>query len=130
MTYTKLHQFFKFISVGVVNSLIGLSLIYTAKWFFLMGDLAANLIGYTVGLFISFSLNSKWTFAYKGNFATALIKFSITSIIAYGMNLVTVLTSIEYLGINSYLAQALGIPVFTVASYFMSKYLVFRNSNC
>ncbi len=127
MTYTKPYQFFKFISVGVVNSLIGLFVIYTAKWFFLMGDLAANLIGYSVGLLVSFLLNSKWTFVYKGDFATALLKFSMTSIIAYGMNLVTVLASIEYLGINSYLAQAFGIPVFTLASYFMSKYLVFRH---
>jgi putative flippase GtrA len=106
--------------------LVGLSVIYAVKWFFHAGDVAANAIGYAAGLVTSFALNSRWTFAYVGPQLPAAIKFLTVALVAYGMNLLTVLIAIRYLGINDYIAQALGIPPYTLTSYLASKYLVFR----
>lgn len=117
----------RFLSVGVVNTLVGLLVIYAAKWFFNVGDVASNAVGYSVGLLVSFTLNSRWTFAYSGPLSPALAKFLLVALVSYGMNLLTVMVAIHLFGLNDYIAQALGIPPYTLTSYFASKYLVFRS---
>ncbi len=115
----------RFISVGVLNTLIGLSIIYAAKALLGLGDVAANLLGYGAGLCISFALNGWWTFDYRGPRGPALTRFLLVTAAAYGMNLLTVIAAIEMLGLNAYLAQALGIAPYTLTSYMGSKYFAF-----
>jgi putative flippase GtrA len=121
-----LPQLGKFVSVGVLNGLISLLAIYACKWFFHAGDVTANAIGYASGLTTSFTLNSRWTFAYRGPQLPALIKFLMVAAVAYGINLLTVLLLIEHLGMNGYIAQALGIPPYVLTSYLASKFVVFQ----
>ena len=116
----------KFLSVGVLNTAIGLLIIYAAKWFLHLGDVAANACGYSVGLLLSFFLNSRWTFAYSGPQLRALTQFLLVTLVAYAVNLLTVVVAINYFGLNSYVAQAIGVPPYTVISFFLSKYLVFH----
>lgn len=117
----------RFFSVGVANTFVGLSFIYAAKWLFHIGDVAANLLGYSVGLLLSFALNSRWTFAYRGPHLPALGKFLLVTLVAYSTNLLTVLVAIEYFGLNAYVAQASGVVPYTLISYLASKYLVFHS---
>jgi putative flippase GtrA len=121
-----LPQLGRFLSVGLLNGLISLLAIYACKGFFHVGDVAANAIGYAAGLTTSFTLNSRWTFAYSGRQLPALIKFLLVAAVAYGMNLLAVLVLIEHFGMNSYIAQALGIPPYVLTSYLASKFIVFR----
>jgi putative flippase GtrA len=123
-----LPQLGRFLSVGMLNMLVGLLVIYACKWFFHVGDAAANAIGYAAGLATSFTLNSRWTFAYRGPALPALIKFLLVAAVAYGMNLLTVLVLIHYAGMNAYIAQALGIPPYTLTTYLASKFIVFRSA--
>ena len=125
MTKRQLPQLGKFLSVGVLNMLVGLLVIYACKWFFNAGDVAANAMGYAAGLVNSFALNSRWTFAYRGPQWPALLKFLAVAAVAYAMNLLTVLLLIRY-GVDSYLAQALGVPPYTLTTYLASKFFVFR----
>lgn len=129
MTYRLVKEIAKFLSVGVVNLLVGLSVIYAAKWFFGVGDIAANALGYSIGLVVSFFLNSGWTFSYRGPRVPAMAKFVVVALVAYSMNLLTVIIAIDYIHLNDYLAQALGIPPYTLTSYLASKYLVFREKS-
>jgi putative flippase GtrA len=120
-------QFGRFLGVGAINSLLGLLVIYAAKGLFGAGDIIANLIGYSVGMTVSFVLNSRWTFRFNGAWQPAFAKFIAVSGVAYAANLLTVLAAIHLISINSYVAQALGIPVYTVTVFLASKYLVFRS---
>jgi putative flippase GtrA len=122
-----LRQFGRFLGVGVVNALLGLLVIYAAKWLLGAGDIVANLLGYGVGMTVSFVLNSRWTFDFSGAWKPAFVRFIAVSIVAYAANLLTVLAAIHLLSINSYVAQALGIPVYTVTVFLASKYVVFRS---
>ena len=122
-------QFAKFLGVGVANTLVALLVIYAAKWLLNFGDVAANALGYGVGIFASFTLNRRWTFAHSGPQLPALAKFLLVALVAYGMNLITVMAAIHHAGLNTYLAQALGIPPYTLTSFLASKYLVFRSHN-
>ena len=126
MNFRELRELARFLIVGLSNTLIGLLVIYLAKWAFHASDVLANAIGYAVGIVVSFNLNSRWTFAYRGEQRSAFFRFLLVAVVAYGANLLTVLIAIHQAGLNSYLAQALGIPVYTVVSYFASKYFVFR----
>lgn len=126
MSISHLPQLGRFLSVGMLNLVGGLLVIYACKWFFGAGDVTANAIGYGAGLISGFTLNSRWTFAYRGPQWPALIKFLLVAMVAYGMNLLTVLMLIEQLGMDSYLAQALGIPPYTLTTYLASKFIVFR----
>ena len=116
----------RFLTVGMVNMLVGLLVIYACKWFFQAGDVMANATGYAVGLCTSFALNSRWTFGYRGPQLQAMVKFLAVAGVAYAMNLATVLLAIHWAGVNDYLAQALGIPPYTLTTYLASKFFVFR----
>ena len=119
-------QLRRFLSVGVLNMVVGLLVIFACKWFLQLGDVAANAIGYAVGLCISFTLNGRWTFGYRGPQLPALIKFLLVAALAYAMNLLTVVLLIQAAGVNGYLAQVLGVPPYTLTTFLASKYLVFR----
>jgi putative flippase GtrA len=127
MRSAHLPEFVRFISVGLFNTLIGLLTIYGAKFFFNFDDVHANIIGYCIGFLSSFALNSRWTFRYQGAQLPALVRFLVVALVAYGMNLLTVLLAIRVLGMNGYFAQALGIPPYTLTSYLASRYLVFND---
>jgi putative flippase GtrA len=116
----------KFILVGVINTLVGLSTIYLLKWFLGATDAIANAGGYLVGLTVSFTLNRQWTFRHVGAVLPAAARFITAFAIAYVANLGTVLTLIHQFEINGYLAQAAGVLPYTTLFYLLSRYTVFR----
>ena len=116
----------RFLLVGAANTLVGLGVIYAAKYFLAAGDVVANVIGYGVALPLSFALNSRWTFGYEGPQLAAMARFLGAFIIAYFCNLATVLILADGFAVNSYLAQFLGIPPYTLCFYVLSKFAVFR----
>ena len=115
----------RFLGVGAINTVVGLLVIWLAKWLFGIGDVPANAMGYAIGLLLSFALNRRWTFRHRGAALPAFLRFVFVTALAYGLNLLTVLVLI-HLGVNSYVAQALGIGPYTLASYLASRYFVFR----
>lgn len=119
-------QFLRFLCVGVINTFTGLAVIYACKYFLSFEDLAANASGYAVGLCVSFTLNRRWTFAHRGAVAPAALRFLVVAAMAYALNLATVMWCIHGLGMNSYLAQALGIPPYTLTAYGLSRLWAFR----
>ncbi len=118
-------QVARFVAVGLLNTCTGLLVIYALKLFTGLDDVRANVLGYAVGMTVSFCLNRNWTFGYSGGNWVPGIRFLMTMIMAYGLNLLTVLICLHPLGLNSYVAQALGIPPFTIASFLLCKYWVF-----
>lgn len=127
MNFGGLRETVKFLAVGLLNTVLGLIIIYVAKWFFRAGDITANVWGYALGILVSFVLNSQWTFAYSGPKQSAFLKFLLVALMAYGANLLVVMLLIHRGGLNSYIAQAFGIPAYTLVSYLASKYFVFRS---
>jgi len=114
----------RFLLVGVGNTLAGLVIIYLAKAVGI-GDVTANATGYGVGLVLSFVLNKRWTFRHDGPVLSTLMRFIVVIGLAYVANLAVVLGAISVLGINSYIAQALGIPAYTAVAYLGSRWYVF-----
>lgn len=110
------HTFVKFASVGVVNTLSTLTLIFLLKFLFSVPDSAANFAGYTVGLAISFGLNKKWTFRHHAGAIPALARFLLVFAVSYVLNIAVVLSALE-LGVNSYFAHITGMPFYSLTFY-------------
>jgi putative flippase GtrA len=121
-----LAQGVRFGAVGLVNTFAGLLVIYSLKYLAGTPDVKANAIGYAVGMLVSFSLNRNWTFAHRGAPSRSVIRFLMTMAIGYAMNLLVVLVSLRALGLNAYIAQVLGMPAFTMTSFLLCKYWVFK----
>lgn len=115
----------RFLSVGLINTAVGFTLIYGSKYFLGFGDVLANLLGYGAGLLLSFTLNSTWTFSYQGPQLSALGRFFLSFAVAYAINLLVVLGSIHWVGINPYLAHAIGLIPYTTTFYLASRLFVF-----
>ena len=116
----------RFLVVGAANTLVGLMVIYACKWLFRLDDVTSNVIGYLIALANSFFLNRAWTFTNTGPVLPAMIRFLGVFVIAYLVNLATVMLAIDLLRVNAYLAQACGIAPYTIVSYLGSRYFAFR----
>ena len=115
----------RFLLAGAANTLLGLGIIYALK---LAGlhDLPANLLGYTLGIAISYALHATWSFSYRGSIRAALPRYVLVTILAYLANLATVSLVLYWWGVNGYVAQACGIPPYVLVGYLGSRLYVFR----
>ena len=116
----------RFVLVGVLNTLTGLGVIYVLKLLLSMNDVAANFLGYSVGLLISYILNARWTFSFRGPLSAAAWRFALLIVVAYLCNLAAVGVALRLFGWNGYLAQAAGVLPYAAVTYFGAKHLVFR----
>jgi putative flippase GtrA len=114
----------RFLLVGMLNTAVGLLVIFSAKALS-ADDVSANVIGYSVGLALSFVLNKRWTFGFSGDALPSLVRFLSVFAVAYLANLTMVLSSIAALGVDPYWAQALGVIPYTLIFYAGSRWYAF-----
>jgi putative flippase GtrA len=117
----------RFAVTGVLNTLVGLGTIYALKWFAGMNDTVANLLGYGVGLLVSYLVNSRWTFRYRQALLPVLPQYLLVVLIAYLVNLAVVHWCISGLQLNSYVAQACGVIPYAALSYVLLRCFVFKS---
>lgn len=119
--------FIRFVLVGALNTLIGMSAIFVAWHFFGFGDLAANLTGYAIGFCCSYGLNRVWTFSDRGAVSRSLWRFALVCAAAYGLNLIVLFGVRHLIGPESFLPHVAGSVAYTVAGYLGSRYFAFRS---
>ncbi|HEY5718670.1 MAG TPA: GtrA family protein [Motiliproteus sp.] len=124
LTLTK--QLLRFLTVGLANSLFGLVLIFAAMYWGGLSKELANGLGYAGALILSYLLNKSFTFAHRGAYLTTAWRFGLVIVLAYLANLATVILAAEQLGVNAYLAQVLGIPPYTLVTFFGCRAYVFK----
>lgn len=116
----------RFLGVGALNTLAGLAVIYAGKALFRLDDVMSNALGYGCGIALSFALNRRWTFGHAGAPWPALAKFVASIAVAYAANLAAVIMAIDA-GMNSYAAQAIGIPIYSAITYWGSRRYAFAD---
>jgi putative flippase GtrA len=117
----------RFLLVGVVNTLVGLGIIYSMMYFLGMSVAPANAAGYFIGILVSFSLNKTWTFGSHDRIVTSFLRYFLVLVVGYAANLATVLFVHSRFDLNAYLAQAIGIIPYTTIGFLGSRYFAFRN---
>jgi putative flippase GtrA len=121
-----LRQLFLFLLVGALNTGTTLILIFLLLYFTTVHELIANLIGYAVGLSISYVMNRRFTFGDKRKPNRSRTRFLVAAALAYGLNISTILLSESLLHYSSYLAQVMGNAVYTMTMFAACKLFVFR----
>ena len=119
-------QLGRFASVGVLNTLVGVSLIFLCYEVFGLGLTLSNAIGYGAGLALSFALNGTWTFGAKTFDAGALAKFLALVLVAFVVNLAVIQTLLA-LGAPYPLAQITGVITYSALVFLGMKYAIFKS---
>lgn len=120
-------QAVRFAVVGVANTAVGLAAIYSLMYFFSMGPLASNAIGYGLGLCVSFILNKQWTFSQKHlGMKSSAVKYMGLAALSYLLNFVAVWTATRSADVDGYVAQMFGVVVYSGAMFLGCKVYVFR----
>lgn len=120
-------QLLRFIIVGILNTIIGLSVIYLCIYLG-FNNYLSNIIGYMVGLSISFVLSKYYVFNTQNNnqiFYKQFIKFILIFIIAYSINIIVLFIALNYM--TSYTAQFIAMVAYTVINFILNKYVTFRD---
>jgi len=115
----------KFALVGVINTLVGLTVIFALKALLSWNNVAANAGGYAVGLVVSFCLNRSFTFSYSGPRLAAAIRFAAVVAVAYFVNLSAVMVAISVIHINAYAGQVVGVAVYSIVFFLGSRHFAF-----
>lgn len=119
-----LSQLSRYAVVGVLNTAVGLSLIYAAMligW----GDIISNFVGYAIGFVISFCANGAWTFRSRLSGARAA-KYALLMTLAYLLNVAVMVASRDVLGVDRYVSQLFGVMAYTALGFVGSRVYVFR----
>lgn len=120
-------QLLSFFLVGLANTVVGLFCIWITMWLMELNELAANFVGYFVGLVLSYSLNRTWTFADTQKVSGSFPRWFFAAMLAYFFNLAVVIIAIRQMEIDPYLAQLLGIVVYASIMFLAGRYYVFNS---
>ena len=117
---------FRFLLVGLSNTLIGMGVIYFAWRVLGLGDLPANMLGYAIGFVWSYGLNRLWTFQDSGAMGRSFSRFALVCAVAYLANLLVLFTARRLMGDASFLPHVFGSVAYTALGYLGSRFFAFK----
>ena len=134
--YLKTNSFFRFILVGIINTMVGLSVIVLLLNGLGFSYWSATFIGNVCGAAVSFMLNRTFTFKSavplsKGIPSFVFILF-ISYLLAYSISeqIVRIVSGYVLLPISKEnVAVLLGMGLYTFINYFGQKYIVFAKTS-
>lgn len=120
-----LFQFLQFLGVGCVNTILGLFIIFLAKYYGL-NDVLSNFFGYFFGYIVGFFLNKKITFNNNDFFVPFFIRYTLVFIFSYSINIILVLILLEKNNELGFFAHLVFLPVFVILNFLGCKYFVYN----
>lgn len=130
-----IRQFFKFGLVGVINTVVGTTVMFLAYNLLNMGYWFSSALNYIVGSICSYILNKHYTFQSKRKSPKEVFRFivniAICYLVAYGIAEPCVRNIIFICGIEwgknviDQLAMLVGMLLFVILNFFGQKLFVF-----
>lgn len=121
----KFKVFYRYLIVGVINTIIGYGIIFSLMYIGVSPEIS-NIIGYAIGICVSYVLNKIYTFKSKTHPKREFPKFVISLLLAYVLNFFTLLICIRMIHINAYMSQIISGIVYTLSSFVFAKYFAFN----
>lgn len=132
--------FFRFIAVGIVNTLVGYGVmfgLYNFAGLYLLGDTGywiSSAANYVVGSIVSFFLNKHFTFRNQEKGAGVVLRFviniSVCYLLAYGLAKPAVAWALGGIGLSNQLQGNLtmlfGSGLFVLLNYFGQRFFAFK----
>ncbi len=114
---------FKYINVGILNSIVGFLVIITCINFLNIHYQFSYFVGYSVGLIISFVLNKRYTFSNKDKWYNLFLPFIIIFIFSYLISHLILIFFVEKINLNINIAILISMTFYTLISYILNKRL-------
>lgn len=122
----------KFLIVGVINTLVGTSVMFVCYNIFHTGYWAASALNYIIGSIVSFFLNKYFTFKSRKKSVAEVVRFilniTVCYILAYGIAkpCVHYVLSGYSLTVRDNAAMLAGMCLFVGLNYIGQRFIVFR----
>lgn len=127
--------FVRFLIVGLINTFVGLTIMYVLYHIANQSYWLSTFIGNTVGAVVSFILNRSFTFKSNGSVQKSIMKFLLVIVfcylISYSLGTFLVDWSIQdrvdfSISVQTDLAILISTAIYTITNYFCQKQFVFR----
>ena len=118
-------QVYRFISVGILNFIVGYSLYYLLLFINIYYVLAL-FISHMIAVINSYIWNKKWTFKSKDNSRKEVLKFVSVYIGTFLINLLMLALFVEKLMLDPKTGQVFALGIVAIISFFGNKYWSFR----
>lgn len=129
-------SFLRFLIVGVINTTVGLSIMFSCYNLLHLGYWFSSAMDYLIGSIISYFLNKHYTFGYHEKGWWSIIRFTINIIvcylIAFSVARPLVRFCLSYIGfelsvsIIENIAMLVGTGVFMVVNYLGQRFFTFH----
>ena len=124
----------KFIIVGIINTLVGTTVMFVAYNLFSWSYWSASAANYIIGSIVSYILNKYFTFQNKDKSIKILIKFVINILVcyllAYGIAkplIIKLLAGVRK-NVQDNIAMLVGICLFVMFNYIGQRYFTFKST--
>lgn len=126
--------FLKFIIVGVINTIVGTSIMFILYNAFGFSYWFSSSMNYIIGSIVSFFLNKYFTFKSKTfsfkEVVLFIVNIAVCYLIAYGFAkwIILYIMSSYSLKIQENTAMVVGMVLFTMLNYLSQRFIVFNRS--
>lgn len=125
------NELVKFLIVGVLNTIIGASIMYVAYNFLGLNYWISTSLNYIVAGTFSFFANKKFTFKSEGKTFQKIILFIITLVFCYFIAFylskkIMIFINIDNIKLKENISMFLGMIIYTVLNFIFQKKIVFR----
>lgn len=83
MSRGEVFTFLKYLTVGILNTIVGLSVVLVLFNILKLDYWIATSVGNIIGVVVSFYLNKRYTFKYNGSSRNSVLKFLLVSFLSY-----------------------------------------------
>ena len=125
-------KFWKFLSVGVINTLVGSGVMFLLYNVAHVGYWIASAANYVVGSAVSYVLNKKFTFRNTQSTGKTLLRFAVSIgacyLIAYGAAkpLAMQLLSGAPVNVQENVGMLIGMGLYVILNYVAQRFFAFR----
>ena len=117
-------QLVRYAATGLLNTGLGLGVIFTLYGGFGSNVVTANAAGYGFGWLLSYGLNRSWTFTHHGRMRDSLPAYLALVLVAFIAN-IGVIYTIQATGVPYWIAQIVGTAFYSAAVFIGAKYVIF-----
>jgi len=122
----KSNTFIKFCLIGVVNGIVGFSIILSLIYLFNINYLISNFLGYIGGILTSFIFNKYVNFKSYGRVKFEFPVFILSFILAYSVNMIVLYSIVEIFHQKQIVGLIIASAIYTILFYLASRFIVFH----
>ena len=119
-------QFFKFLVIGVLSTLVNYLCFYVLFKHYLVYYLFSSALGFVAGVFVGYGLNKTWTFQVSKSSERYLHKYFAVYCISLLISILILKFMVSTLMFVPELANFVAIGVTTCTNFLGVKFLVFK----